>query len=128
MRPLLLLTLLALAACIQPTLSKIDYRTYVIGSGAIPGGSDAPNRRLAEQVCPGGYRVLDERVHNGSPDRARHRPPGHAVDEQPVDPRRHRLSDLAPTVSLLQGAAHRQRIVQSVVTPGSSRARSGEPL
>jgi hypothetical protein len=74
MRPLLLLTLLPLAACIQPTLSKIDYRTYVIGSGAIPGGSDAPNRRLAEQVCPGGYRVLDQRIHNESPDRARDEP------------------------------------------------------
>jgi hypothetical protein len=71
MRPPLILTLLALAACVQPTLSKIDYRTYVIGSGAIPGGSDAPNRRLAEQVCPGGYRVLDQRVHNASPDRGR---------------------------------------------------------
>jgi hypothetical protein len=71
MRPLLLLTLLSLAACVQPTVSKIDYRTYAIGSGAIPGGSDAPNRRLAEQVCPGGYRVLGQSVRNASPDRAR---------------------------------------------------------
>ncbi len=74
MRPLLLTALLALAACIQPTLSKIDYRTYKIESGAVPGGSDAPNRRLAEQVCPGGYRVLDETARNGSPDRARDEP------------------------------------------------------
>ena len=71
MRPLLLLTLLALAACIQPTLSKIDYRTYVIESGAIPGGSDAPNRRMALEVCPSGYRVLNQSVHQNSPDRAR---------------------------------------------------------
>jgi hypothetical protein len=71
MRLLLLLILLPLAACIQPTLSKIDYRTYKIESGGIPGGSDAPNRRLAEQVCPNGYRVIDESSHNNTPDRAR---------------------------------------------------------
>jgi hypothetical protein len=69
--PLLLLTLLVLAGCIQPTLSKIDYRTYKIDSGGIPGGSDAPNRRLAEQVCPNGYRVLGETTHQNTPDRAR---------------------------------------------------------
>jgi hypothetical protein len=74
MRPLLPLTLLALAGCVQPTLSKIDYRTYVIESGGIPGGSDAPNRRLAQQVCPGGYRVLDQTARNNSPDRARDEP------------------------------------------------------
>jgi hypothetical protein len=68
--PLLLLTLLPLAACIQPTLSKIDYRTYKIESGGIPGGSDAPNRRLAEQVCPNGYRVMDQNVSRNTPDRA----------------------------------------------------------
>jgi len=69
--PLLLVTMLALAACVEPSLSKLDYRTYEINSGGIPGGSDAPNRRLAEQVCPGGYRVLDENVHRNTPDRAR---------------------------------------------------------
>jgi hypothetical protein len=69
--PLLLATLLVLGACVEPSLSKLDYRTYEINSGGIPGGSDAPNRRLAEQVCPGGYRVLDESVHRNTPDRAR---------------------------------------------------------
>ena len=72
--PLLLLTLLALAGCIQPTLSKIDSRTYKIESGGIPGGSDAPNRRLAEQVCPSGYRVLDQTSHQNTPDRYRDEP------------------------------------------------------
>jgi hypothetical protein len=71
MRLLLLLSLLSLAACIQPTLSKIDARTYKIESGGIPGGSDAPNRRLAQQVCPNGYRVVDEKSHQNTPDRAR---------------------------------------------------------
>jgi hypothetical protein len=69
--PLLLATLLVLGACVEPSLSKLDYRTYEINSGGIPGGSDAPNRRLAEQVCPGGYRVMDESVHRNTPDRAR---------------------------------------------------------
>jgi hypothetical protein len=69
--PLLIAALVTLGGCIQPTISKIDYRTYEIESGGIPGGSDAPNRRLAEQVCPAGYRVLDSARHQNSPDRAR---------------------------------------------------------
>jgi hypothetical protein len=68
--PLLLVTTLALAACVQPSVSKLDYRTYEINSGGIPGGSDAPNRRIAEQICPSGYRVMDETVHRNTPDRA----------------------------------------------------------
>jgi hypothetical protein len=68
--PLLLVTTLALAACVEPSVSKLDYRTYKIDSGGIPGGSDAPNRRIAAQICPGGYRVLDQSVHRNSPDRA----------------------------------------------------------
>jgi hypothetical protein len=71
MRFVSVLPLLVLAGCIQPTISKIDYRTYRIESGGIPGGSDAPNRRLAEQVCPSGYRVVDEASHQNTPDRAR---------------------------------------------------------
>lgn len=71
MRILLLLTVLALAACTEATMTKLDYRTYQIQSDAIPGGSDAPNRRVAEQVCPGGYRVLDQTASNNTPDRAR---------------------------------------------------------
>lgn len=71
---LLLIATLALSGCIQPSLSKIDYRTYKIDLGGVPGGSDAPNRRLAEQVCPNGYRVLDESVHRNTPDRARDEP------------------------------------------------------
>ncbi|HXC90611.1 MAG TPA: hypothetical protein VNV18_10650 [Stellaceae bacterium] len=75
MRILLLLSLaLPLAACVQPTLSKIDYRTFKIESGGIPGGSDAPNRRIAAQVCPNGYRVIDETSHQNTPDRARDEP------------------------------------------------------
>jgi hypothetical protein len=70
MRPLLLiLALLPLAACTGATLSKLDYRTYQIQSDGVPGGSTAPDRRVAEQVCPGGYRVLDDTRHQGTPNR-----------------------------------------------------------
>ena len=39
--------------------TKIDDRTYKIEGPGVPGGAEAPNRRLAERICPGGYRVLD---------------------------------------------------------------------
>ncbi len=71
---LLLLILLPLAGCVGASLSKLDYRTFQIQSDGVPGGSDAPNRRVAEQVCPGGYRVLDDTRHQGTPDRARDEP------------------------------------------------------
>ena len=71
MRVMFVLSLLVLAGCVQPTISKINYRTYRIESGGVPGGSDAPNRRIAAQVCPNGYRVMDETSHQNTPDRAR---------------------------------------------------------
>jgi hypothetical protein len=74
MRAFLLLGLLCLAACTEASLSKIDSRTFRIESGGIPGGSEAPIRRLAERACPGGYRVVDQEVHRGTPDRARDEP------------------------------------------------------
>ena len=65
-RPLLLATLLlaptALISCagtFQSSATKIDDRTFRIEGPAVPGGVEAPNRRVAERVCPGGYRVLD---------------------------------------------------------------------
>jgi hypothetical protein len=75
MRRLLVIATLAFAACAQESsVSKIDSRTFVIESAGIPGGAEAPNRRLAERVCPGGYRVLDKTSHQGTPDRARDEP------------------------------------------------------
>jgi hypothetical protein len=71
---LLPIAMLALAACTEASISKIDSRTFVIEGAGIPGGSDAPNRRLAERACPGGYRVMDRAVHQGTPDRARDEP------------------------------------------------------
>jgi hypothetical protein len=67
MRCFLLLAILALAACTESSISRIE-------SPGIPGGSEAPNRRLAERVCPSGYRVMDKTVHQGTPDRARDEP------------------------------------------------------
>ena len=75
MRSLLPIALLAFAACSsESSISKIDSRTFVIESAGIPGGSETPNRRTAERVCPGGYRVMDKTTHQGTPDRARDEP------------------------------------------------------
>ncbi|MBO0738596.1 MAG: hypothetical protein J2P48_18825 [Alphaproteobacteria bacterium] len=75
MRAIVPLAMLLLAGCADSSVSRLDNRTFLIESAGIPGGSDAPNRRLAERVCPRGYRVMDEAVHRNTPDRA-HDSPG----------------------------------------------------
>jgi hypothetical protein len=68
-RPLLAATFLlapaALVSCtaLTATASKVDDRTFKIEGPGVPGGAEAPNRRTAERVCPGGYRVLDSMRH-----------------------------------------------------------------
>ena len=57
---LLVLALSALTACSQSHADRVDDRTFRIEGPEVPGGSDAPNRRLAEQLCPRGFRVLEE--------------------------------------------------------------------
>jgi hypothetical protein len=74
MRTLVPLIILGLAACTEASVSRVDSRTFAIESGGIPGGSEGPNRRLAERVCPGGYRVMDQTVHRNTPDRASDEP------------------------------------------------------
>ena len=74
MRLLLLIAILVAAGCTESSISRIDSRTFVIESAGIPGGSETPNRRLAERACPGGYRVVDKTVHQNTPDRARDAP------------------------------------------------------
>ena len=69
MRPLLLLAVLLLAACTEATASRVDDRTYRVEGPGIPGGSEGPNRRLANRLCPKGYRVVDSETHKGGPDR-----------------------------------------------------------
>ena len=71
MRAVSLLFLVFLAGCVGATASRIDSRTFQIQDDGVPGGSRAPDRRMAEQVCPNGYRVLDETVHRNGPDRYR---------------------------------------------------------
>jgi hypothetical protein len=34
----------------------------------MPGGSDAPNKRMAERLCPNGYRLLDSAERKNSAD------------------------------------------------------------
>jgi hypothetical protein len=70
MRPLLLLAVLLLAACTEATASRVDDRTYRVEGPGIPGGSEGPNRRLANRLCPKGYRVVDSETHKGGLDRA----------------------------------------------------------
>jgi hypothetical protein len=72
MRYLLPLIAVALVGCTsnQSDFTRIGDRLYRIESPAIAGGAAAPNRRLAQQLCPGGYRVLNEDAHKGGADRA----------------------------------------------------------
>jgi hypothetical protein len=69
MRALLLLALFFLAACTESTASRVDDRTFRVEGPGVPGGSEGPNRRLANRLCPKGYRVVDSESHKGGPDR-----------------------------------------------------------
>jgi hypothetical protein len=71
MRPVILvLALLLLAACTEATASRVDERTFRIEGPSMGVISDAPNRRVANRLCPKGYRVVDSESHKGGPDRA----------------------------------------------------------
>jgi hypothetical protein len=72
MRNLLLLAALLLVGCAQnqSDFTRIGERTFRIESPPIPGGAEGPNRRLAQQLCPGGFRVLNSDSHKGGADRA----------------------------------------------------------
>ena len=69
MRYLLLLSLaVGLVGCGGPTQAdavRIGDRTFRIESPPIPGGATGPNRRLAAQLCPDGYRVLNSDAYRG---------------------------------------------------------------
>jgi len=66
----LFLCLLVLGGCTVAQASRIDDRTFRIDDPGVPGGSATPNRRLAERLCPKGYRILSEENHKGGIDRA----------------------------------------------------------
>jgi hypothetical protein len=66
----LVLLPVALAACTESEASRIGEGTYRIDSPSVVGGAEGPNRRLATQLCPSGYRVLNSESHKGGVDRA----------------------------------------------------------
>ena len=73
MRPLFVVVMLLtplLAACTEATASRVDERTFKIESPPMAGNADATNRRLANRICPKGYRLVDSASHKGGPDRA----------------------------------------------------------
>lgn len=75
MRTLLVLAMLPLlAACTQAAATRLDARTFRIDGPGIAGGSAAPNRRLARQLCPGGYRLLSQEQRRHTPDDASDEP------------------------------------------------------
>jgi hypothetical protein len=78
MRAVSLLFLILLAGCVGTTVSRIDSRTYQIQDDGVAGGSSGPDRRTAEELCPNGFRVLDQTVHRNGPDLYRTEP-GHFV-------------------------------------------------
>jgi hypothetical protein len=69
MRPAIFLVPLLLAACSQATASRVDERTFKVQGPELGTASDAPNQRLANRLCPKGYRVLDSQSHKGGTDR-----------------------------------------------------------
>lgn len=70
MRPAMFLVLLVLAACTEATASRVDERTFKVQGPELGVASDAPNQRLANRLCPKGYRVLDSETHKGGMARA----------------------------------------------------------
>ena len=69
MRYAIFLVVLVLAACTEATASRVDERTFKIQGPELGTASDVPNQRLANRLCPKGYRVLDTRSNKGGTDR-----------------------------------------------------------
>jgi len=65
-----LVLMLAVGGCTQATASRVDERTFNIDGPSMGIASDGPNRRLAERLCPKGFRILESRTQAGGPDRA----------------------------------------------------------
>jgi hypothetical protein len=71
MRYLLPFVALLLVGCgqNQSEASRIGEGKWRIVSPAIAGGAEGPNRRMANQLCPSGFLMLDSAAHKGGPDR-----------------------------------------------------------
>jgi hypothetical protein len=67
--PFIVLVLLpaVLCGCTESFAVRVDERTFNIEGPPVPGGADAPNRRVAERLCPKGYRVMDKSEHKVDP-------------------------------------------------------------
>jgi len=74
MRLPFILAILALAGCTEAAATRIDARTFRIDGPGLPAESTTPNRRIAERLCPSGYRVLDHIVRRNTPDGIRDEP------------------------------------------------------
>ena len=57
---ILVLLPVGVAGCTESFATRVDERTFNIEGPPVPGGVEAPNRRMAERLCPKGYRVLDK--------------------------------------------------------------------
>ena len=68
------LAMLTLAGCAEATASRIGDRTFRIEGPGLPAESPRPNQRIAERLCPQGYRVLDEITRRNTPDGGRDEP------------------------------------------------------
>jgi hypothetical protein len=67
-RLLPVLAMLALAGCTEATASRVGDRTFRIEGPGLPVESTQPNRRIAERLCPKGYRVVDQITRRNTPD------------------------------------------------------------
>lgn len=68
------LAVLVLAGCTEAAATRVADRTFRIDGPGLPSQSDAPNRRVAERVCPNGYHVVDQIVRRNTPDGHRDEP------------------------------------------------------
>ena len=62
------LAILMLAGCVEAAASRVGDRTFRIEGPGLPAESTAPNRRVAERLCPKGYRVIDQIARRNTPD------------------------------------------------------------
>jgi hypothetical protein len=76
-RMMLLLAIAAgLAGCTEATANSLGNHTYLIQGPGVPGGSTAPDQRVASKLCPDGYRVVKSDSRNNTPDGYSYEPNG----------------------------------------------------
>jgi hypothetical protein len=73
---LLLAVAVAVAGCTEATASRLGEHTYLIQGPGIPGGSTAPDQRVASRLCPEGYRVIKSIERKNTPDGYSYEPNG----------------------------------------------------